>query len=126
MNATPLVKYQARRSQQTHDRAVQALQELVKKRQPVTFSSVALAAGVSRGYLYRNRELAKLICAERDRKPPLQAVKAQACGSVEATLRAHIRRLEATHEKEIRALREENEDLRRQLQNALGELLAKK
>lgn len=42
-----------------------------------------------------------------------------------AARREHIRRLEATHERELQALREENQDLRRQLQTALGELISR-
>lgn len=125
MTTTPLAEYQARRSRETHERAAAAIRELVRKRHPVTFSSVAIAAGVSRGYLYRNQELAEVIRAERDQRPAVAPAPAAANSSIEAALRSHIRRLQAGYEQDIRGLREENAQLRRELQNALGELVAR-
>ena len=40
-----------------------------------------------------------------------------------ATLREHVRRLTAEHQRDLAALREENQQLRRQLKTTLGELI---
>lgn len=91
----------------------------------MTFSAVAERAGVSRGYLYRNPELASKIRTERDRTPVVAPAPTAVPASVEAALREHIRRLEANHERELQTLREENQHLRQQLQTALGELISR-
>lgn len=125
MSPTGLAAYQAARAEQTRARAHAAVAALVKERRAVTFSAVAERAGVSRGYLYRTPELAGKIRAERDRTPALAPAPTAVTPSVEAALREHIRRLEATHERELKALREENQRLRHQLQTALGELISR-
>lgn len=125
MNSAGLVAYQAARREATRTKATAAVAALVRERQPVTFSAVAERAGVSRGYLYRTPDLARTIRTERDRSPAVAPAPTAGCGSVEAALREHIRRLEAKHAQEVRALREENQRLRRQLQTALGELISR-
>lgn len=125
MSQTGLAAYQAARSEQTRSRAHAAVAALVKERRAVTFSAVAERAGVSRGYLYRTPELASKIRTERDRPPAMAPAPTEVTASVEAALREHIRRLEATHERELQTLREENQNLRRQLQTALGELISR-
>lgn len=125
MSQTGLAAYQAARSAQTRSRAHAAVAALVKERRPVTFSAVAERAGVSRGYLYRTPELASKIRTERDRTPAVASAPTAVTATVEAALREHIRRLEATHERELRAMRDENQRLRHQLQTALGELISR-
>ena len=55
--AAPLAEAAARRHELTRARAVQALRELDRAGSPVTFASVATAAGISRSWLYTQPDI---------------------------------------------------------------------
>jgi len=108
-----------RRALETHDRAVRALRLLDATGRPVTITTVAREAGVSRSWLYAQTDLRAEIERLRAQQPlassPPIPVRQRAS---DASLR---RRLEAVNA-EIRRLRQENQRLREQLAVALGEL----
>lgn len=116
----------ARRAQaaHAHDKAEKAIRDMVRARETITFAAVAARAGVSREYLYRAPDLAAQIRAGRQ-QPRLAPVDDTAGRHepVLAALRDHIRRLEHRHAEELRTLRAENNQLRRQLEATLGRLL---
>jgi len=120
---SPLVAARRARAANTHQRALTALRQLIRAREPVTFAAVAARAGVSREYLYRHLELASKIRAARTRYAPQPVEAPSGEQPVLAALRDHVRRLDAEHHDQLAALRRENEDLRRQLETALGRLL---
>src|SRR6266852_4200212 len=69
----PLSEAAARRHELTRAKAVQALRELDRAGQPVTFAAVAVAAGVSRSWLYTQpdiRDQIQRLRGIRDGKPP--------------------------------------------------------
>ena len=113
----PLALAAARRHELTRARAIQALRELDRAGTPVTFASVAAAAGISRSWLYTQPDI-------RDQVHKLRAARGRAPGAIPASQRttdASLRaRLSATLQRN-QALAEENTRLRRQLARALGD-----
>jgi hypothetical protein len=55
--AAPLAQAAARRHELTRSKAIQALRELDRSGHPVTFASVAAAAGISRSWLYTQPDI---------------------------------------------------------------------
>lgn len=115
---TAIVAAARRRHELTRAKAIQALRELDRTGAAVTFQTVAGAAQVSRSWLYAQpdirAEIQRLRGATRcTPNPPIPA-------SQRATVDSLRRRLAAAHER-IRQLTEENQRLRRQLAQVLGE-----
>lgn len=119
-NTPFLAQAAAARHQATLSKASQAVERLDRTGQPVTFSAVAAAAGVSRAWLYRNPAIRDLIT--RLRSEPRRAASPPAAQRATAeSLRA---RLGAAHE-EITRLRAENAALREQAARHLGQQRAR-
>jgi hypothetical protein len=104
-----------RRHELTRSKAVAALRELQNGDGAVTFEAVAMAAGVSRSWLYTQVDLRAVIIGLRDEGRPRQPRTSRSSASPES-LRA---RLTASLERN-RELSTEIEHLRRQLALALG------
>lgn len=120
-----LIAARRARAGDTRHRADKALAKMIRAREPITFTAVASRAGVSREYLYRTPELAAKIRAARSSPPArLSDEINQEPHSIIATLRDHIRRLENQHTTDLAQLRAENNRLRRELELALGQVLA--
>src|SRR6266702_4016320 len=79
----PLTEAAARRHELTRSRAVQALRELDRAGVPVTFASIARAAGVSRSWLYTQPDISGQI-----RRLRQQADEAGSAGIIPAAQRA--------------------------------------
>jgi len=115
-NTPFLAQAAAARRQNTLSKATEAIERLDKSGQPVTFSAVAAAAGVSRTWLYRNPATRDLV--NRLRSEPRSTASTRAAQRATAeSLRA---RLDAAHE-EITRLRAENAALREQAARHLGQ-----
>jgi Family of unknown function (DUF6262) len=115
---TPLALAAARRHELTRARAIQALRELDRAGAPVTFASVAAAAGISRSWLYTQPDIRGQIQQLRtstSRAPgaPVPASQRSTNASLHARLTAALQRNQA--------LADENGRLRRQLARALGD-----
>ena len=115
---TAIVAAARRRHELTRAKAIQALRELDRTGAAVTFQTVAGAAQVSRSWLYAQPDIRTEIqrlrgATRRTPNPPIPA-------SQRATVDSLRQRLEAAHER-IRQLTEENQRLRRQLAQVLGE-----
>jgi hypothetical protein len=116
--STPLAAAAARRHELTRAKAIQALRELDRAGTPVTFASVAGAAGISRSWLYTQpgiRDQIQRLRDTRSRSPASTIPASQR--ATETSLRA---RLTAALQRN-QALAEENTRLRRQLARALGD-----
>jgi len=98
-------------------RARSALETLDRSGQSLTFSAVALAAGVSRGWLYNQPDLRSTITHLRTGSsrstPPVPAAQRATADSV-------LRRLDAARD-EVARLRSENAALRDRLARSLGD-----
>ena len=115
-NTRFLTQAAARRHEAALANASQAIKRLDRSGQPVTFSAVAAAAGVSRAWLYRNPDVRDLIT--RLRTEPARTASTRAAQRATAeSLRA---RLDAAHE-EITRLRAENAALRQQAARRIGQ-----
>lgn len=118
-NTRHLVKAARTRAEETRRRAVTALHRMDAAGRPVTFDSVAREARVSRSWLYAQqdlrREIQRLRTPRAPQVPPTAPPQRQRAS--EASL---LRRLEAAGER-IRALEQDNRQLRDALARALGE-----
>lgn len=106
-----------RRSARARERARSALSRLDSQGRPVTFASVADAAGVSRALLYRDSDLRHEI--ERLRQPETSK-SLRLPAAQHATESSLARRVENLLD-DIRGLRAENHGLREQVAVLLGE-----
>jgi len=114
----PLAAAAARRHQLTRARAIQALRELDRAGSPVTFASVAGAAGISRSWLYTQSDIRDQIQELRSTRSPGPASAIPASQrATDTSLRA---RLTAALQRN-QQLAEENARLHRRLAHALGE-----
>jgi len=113
-NSVFLAKANARR----HDAAVAAVHDavarLTRQGRPITFSSVAQAAGVSRTWLYRHAETRDLITRQRGTLSPTATPVAQRASTDSLRQRLDTARAEITR------LRADNQALRDQLARHLG------
>ncbi len=115
-NTRYLAQAAAGRHHATLTRATNAIEYLDRSGQPVTFSAVAAAAGVSRTWLYRNPGIRDLITRLRS-SPTRTASTAAAHRATVESLRARL----GAARQEISRLRTENATLREQAARHLGQ-----
>jgi small-conductance mechanosensitive channel len=118
-NSAHIIAAARRRSDDARRKAVTALRSLDASGQPVTFSTVAAAASVSRSWLYAQDDLREQIERLRARQQQTPA-SPPVPGRQRATPASLLRRLEAATTR-IRTLESENRQLREGLERALGE-----
>lgn len=117
-NAHHLQRAAAARHAATVERATRAIEELDKAGQTITFAGVALAAGVSRGWLYSNVDIRAAIVGLR-RQPAARQTRHLPAAERESVSSLR-QRLDAARS-EISRLRADNSGLRDQLARLLGE-----
>ena len=105
-----------------HDAALQrargAIEHLDRAGQPITFTAVARAARVSRGWLYNQPDLRDAII--RLRRDVAAAEHLTMPAAQRASTESHRQRLDSARD-EITRLRADNAALRRQLARSLGQ-----
>ena len=105
-----------------HDAALQrgrgAIEDLDRAGQPITFTAVARAAHVSRGWLYSQPDLRDAII--RLRRDVATAEELTMPAAQRASTESHRQRLDSARD-EITRLRADNAALRGQLARSLGE-----
>jgi len=117
MRPDALAAAAARRHELTRAKAIQALRELDRAGAPVTFASVASAAGISRSWLYTQPDLRGQIQELRNAPAPSGPALPARQRASDPSLRARLAvALERNHQ-----LAGENTRLRRQLARALGD-----
>ncbi|WP_414945556.1 DUF6262 family protein [Amycolatopsis sp. cmx-11-32] len=117
-NTRHIITAARQRHELTRAKAIQALRTLDAEGRPVSFETVAQAAGVSRSWLY----------AQPDVRAEIERLRAAFRRAPETTIPVRqrpsdaslLRRLEAANQR-IQQLTEENRKLREQLAQALGE-----
>jgi small-conductance mechanosensitive channel len=117
-NSDHIITAARRRSDNARRRAVTALRSLDTDGQPVTFSTVAAAAGVSRSWLYAQDDLREQVERLRGRQQQTPA-SPPVPDRQRATPASLLHRLEAATSR-IRVLESENRQLRDALERALG------
>jgi hypothetical protein len=120
-NTMHLITAAKQRHELTRAKTIRALHELDKASAPVNFQTVAQQAGVSRSWLYTQPDIKNEIdrlrtLANRASATPLPAQQRTSDTSL-------LRRLELAHHRNHQ-LAEDNQQLRRQLAHALGQLRA--
>jgi hypothetical protein len=115
-NTRHLLQAAARRHQRAITQTRAAIETLDRSGQAITFTAVAHAAGVSRGWLYGQTDLRAAIIELRDRTTTTPVPSAQRASG--ASLRQRL----DSQKDEIAALRADNHALREQLARQLGEL----
>jgi Family of unknown function (DUF6262) len=120
-NTAQLIAAASRRHELARSKAIRAVRELDAAGTTVTFESVAAAAGVSRSWLYTQPDIRDEVLRLRDlgRRAPGTSLPARHRSS-DASL---LRRLEAATARN-RELAQDNQRLRHQLAQALGQLRA--
>jgi hypothetical protein len=112
----------ARKSAATQARAEQALREMIRAKQAITFRGLAQTAGVSLDFLYRcvpiRQQVETLRAQQQNTPPPTEAPTSQdsSTSSVVRTLTAQLGALKQRH-------REEVGQLKQALETAHGEIL---
>lgn len=119
-NTPNLARATAQRHQAALRKAADAITNLESTGQPVNFSSVADASGVSRAFLYRNPGIRDLISRIRSGPSPSATTRA----AQRATTDSLRTRLD-TARGEITRLRAENTQLREQAARRLGDQRSK-
>jgi hypothetical protein len=116
-NTAAIITAARHRRELTRSKAIRALRELDAAGTPVTFETVARAAGVSRSWLYAQPDIRAQIerLREATRRAPSPAIPA----GQRASSASLLTRLHAALERN-RELAAENQRLRRQLAHALG------
>jgi len=121
-NTRHLLQSASARHDDALSRARAAIETLDRNGEPITFTTVALRAGVSRGWLYRQADLRDAILTLRtDRRATGPLLPATQRATVDS-LRQRIDGLRA----EIARLRDENAQLRERLARNLGEQRARR
>jgi hypothetical protein len=115
----PIVTAARRRRELTRAKAIRALRELERTGAPVSFTSVAQAAGISRSWLYAEHDLRVQIA--RLREATSGHAKTPAIPASQRASDASLRRRLELAEQRIRQLRSDNDQLRRELSHALGD-----
>ncbi len=116
-NTRHLLRSAADRHNDTLHRAQAALAELNRHGEPITFTTVAHRAGVSRGWLYRQPELRSAILSLRTDTRASGPLLPAAQRATADSLRQRVDGLRA----EIANLRDENKQLRERVARILGE-----
>lgn len=95
-----------------------AIKKLLKEKKPINFESVAQTAGVTRAWLYKQPELRSRIEALRIQQDPKKElpVEIKASDASKTALIAELRR-------QNKELRSENQKLKRELEQAYGQVL---
>ena len=117
-NTAPIIAAARHRHELTRSKAIQALRELDQAGTPVTFETVAYTAGVSRSWLYTQPDIRAEI--ERLRKTTRRAPTPPIPTGQRASDASLLARLETALDRNHK-LAEENQRLRRQLAQTLGE-----
>jgi Family of unknown function (DUF6262) len=122
-NTAAIITAAQRRHALTRAKAIQALRKLDHAGTPITFETIARTAGGSRSWLDNQPDIRTEIQRLRDatRRAPAPPIPA----TQRATADSLRRRLEATNER-LRQLTEDNQRLRRQIAQALGDRRATK
>ncbi len=121
-NSRHLAEAAAERHDSVRRRATVAIEHVDRCGEAVTFSSVAVTAGVSRGWLYRQDDLRAAIIRLR---PTAGRPVTSGATNQRASIDSLRQRLEATRA-EVAQLRAENAGLRDQVARAFGEQRARR
>ncbi len=118
-NTSGMVAYAHRRKEEKRRRVDEAITRLVREGQTVNFNAVAIAAGVSKAYLYSQPDLRERIEALRQQETE-QAVRGRVGRPAPSKTDASKDLVILAKDRRIKELEAENRKLQQQLKVALG------
>lgn len=110
-----MVNHSKNKTEETKARAIEAINEMVKNNEPVTYYSVVHKTGISKSFLYNNEEVSSLINSLREHNknaklsPEQEEIKA--LKKENKALKTKITKAETADQK-IKALQQEIKDLK--------------
>ncbi|TKH08364.1 transposase [Bacillus wiedmannii] len=116
-NTEGLWQHAARKKEQSVKRVDEAIRQLIKDKQHITFNSVAQVSGVAKSYLYSNQDIRSRIETLRKQQEGVspKQVKQEMTDSRKDVLLA-------VKNQRIQELEDENNRLKRELQRLRGQL----
>lgn len=117
-NVSGMVAYAHRRKEEKRQRVDETITKLVREQHAINFNSVAKGAGVSKAYLYNQQDLRERIEALRQQEVERMVSErpTRSTGKTDTSRDLVI----LAKDRLIKALEEENRQLKKQLQTALG------
>ena len=120
-NIQGIKEYAKRKKELTEKKVKDTIYRLVREKHTINFNTVAKEAGVSKAYLYKNKEVRKLIEELRAKQEGLKNPKQMKVNMTESNKDAII----AIKNKRIKELEEENRRLKEELERLRGILYEK-
>ncbi|EDP73531.1 DUF6262 family protein [Hydrogenivirga sp. 128-5-R1-1] len=120
-NTRGIKEYAKKKKEETEKKVKDTIYRLVREKHPINFNTVAKEAGVSKAYLYKNKEIRKLIEEIRAKQGGLKSSKQMKVNMTEGNKDAII----AIKNKRIKELEEENRRLKEELERLRGILYEK-
>jgi hypothetical protein len=122
-NMQGLLAHAQRKSQETQQRVHQAIDRLLREQQTINFNTVAHAAQVTKSYLYAHQEVRERIEALRAQQGR-ERIERQWSERQQRRERTDRTKdvLLAARDRRIKALEEENRQLKAELKRAYGKL----
>ncbi|MBE7121643.1 DUF6262 family protein [Bacillus cereus] len=115
-NTEGVKKHALMKSQETSKKVDQAIQRLIKTKAKINFNQVALESGVSKAFLYNNREIRNRIEGLRKQQEGLNSPQTIKCNMTDASKDSLI----AAKNNRIKKLEEENTRLKDELLKLRG------
>ena len=122
-NISGLLAHAQRKSAETQHRVHQAIDQLLREHHTVNFNTVALAANVTKSYLYARQEVRERIEALRGQQGQERIERQWAERQLHQTRTDKTKDvLLAAKDRRIKALEAENRKLKEELKTAFGKL----
>ncbi|MEW4152482.1 DUF6262 family protein [Bacillus thuringiensis] len=124
-NTTGLLNYASKKKQKTQHRVNKMIQVMIKDGQKINFNSVSEKALVSKAYLYRDPLIRKMIEELRQQQEGMYDLKKIKRNTSDASKDVIIETLKNKMnllKKKVKALEDENQQLKAQLKKDLGKV----
>ena len=113
MNCDKMIETNKQRTQDTHDKVLKTLNEMLKNNENITYYSVAKKTGVSRSFLYKDEEIKTFIDKYKTSK---STKKIQTQNAKEVMINAQKQKI-----KELEKYQKENENYKQKYDQLLKE-----
>ena len=113
MNCDKMIETNKQRTQDTHDKVLKTLNEMLKNNENITYYSVAKKTGVSRSFLYKDEEIKTFIDKYKTSK---STKKIQSQDAKDVIIKAQKQKI-----KELEKYQKENENYKQKYDQLLKE-----
>lgn len=124
MNCDKMIETNKQRTQDTHDKVLKTLNEMLKNNENITYYSVAKKTGVSRSFLYKDEEIKTFIDKYKTSKSTKKIQSQDAKDVIINAQKQKIKELEKyqkeneNYKQKYDQLLKENKSLKEQLKNS--------